>query len=425
MKRIIIAIGIILLSTSSAFASENVFPDVTSKNKVAIEFLHEIGVINGYPDGEFRPMKVLNRAELLKIVMSGVGIEPDADQYQNCFPDVSSEWFAKYVCYALEQGFVSGYPDGSFRPDQTVNRVEALKIIFNIMQITEMDFLTTVNGEEFSDVPTDQWYSYFVYDAQDRGLLETSSGTFGPSNGMPRGEASELISRSIVLLIARDHEFSSYADFDLSQITQEYIQRKEDGSLLSLRPSERQLTNLQVYDALSILFNAGFETFVQQNESAEYESAFQTASSLLVNIEGQKKSLDKIEEHGEENQEWIDESRTIIETQENAVREIISTNETLRSSLAQLEQVQMKRQEKADELCIKYPDWSPADCLSIANREFWIGMTYEMLVEVRGEPDSKNPSNYGYGTEWQWCWMDRSPMCFYDNNDDGVVDAYN
>lgn len=81
---------------------------------------------------------------------------------------------------------------------------------------------------------------------------------------------------------------------------------------------------------------------------------------------------------------------------------------------------------KAGQLCKKHPDWTKEDCTNLANKKIWIGMSYDMLVEMWGKPNHANPSNYGGGTEWQWCWTAySSPNCFYDTNGDGLVDSYN
>lgn len=83
-------------------------------------------------------------------------------------------------------------------------------------------------------------------------------------------------------------------------------------------------------------------------------------------------------------------------------------------------------QSRAGRLCAKYPTWTKDNCNNIANNKIWVGMTYEMLVEEQGgKPNSANPSNYGGRTQWQYCWTYHSPSCFYDNNDDGIIDAYN
>lgn len=98
-----------------------------------------------------------------------------------------------------------------------------------------------------------------------------------------------------------------------------------------------------------------------------------------------------------------------------------------REEKAKAEQLAWERS-KAGKLCAKYPTWSKDECRMIADKKHyvdWIGMTYDMLVELRGRPNSANPSDYGYGKQWQWCWYYYTPSCFYDDNDDGIIDSYN
>lgn len=79
---------------------------------------------------------------------------------------------------------------------------------------------------------------------------------------------------------------------------------------------------------------------------------------------------------------------------------------------------------KAGKIYKKHPEWSKEDCERIARNEIWIGMSIKMLVIERGNPDSANPSNYGDGVNWQWCWFDYSPSCFYAE-EDGIITSYN
>src|SRR6185295_10570076 len=65
--------------------------------------------------------------EFLKILLESRG-EVTSDM-KNCFPDVQEEWFAKYVCLAKSEGIVGGYPDGTFKPNQSINFVEASKML--------------------------------------------------------------------------------------------------------------------------------------------------------------------------------------------------------------------------------------------------------------------------------------------------------
>lgn len=80
---------------------------------------------------------------------------------------------------------------------------------------------------------------------------------------------------------------------------------------------------------------------------------------------------------------------------------------------------------RAGQLCKKHPSWSRDDCQNVADRKIWVGMEYKMLLEEVGQPDSKNLSDYGNGSEYQYCWHGHKPSCFYDENNDGIIDAYN
>jgi hypothetical protein len=175
----------------SSLTAEEIFPDVSASNTnfAAIHYLYDEGIVAGYDDGTFKPKNTVNRAELLKILVEGQGLTPDADQYKNCFPDVTTDWYAKYVCYAKEEGWVSGYPDGTFKPADTVNKVEALKMLLNSQDIdTE-----TPTEEPYEDVSVDAWFARYVATAQTLGLLEETDDSFSPDSDRTRaGIAEEL-----------------------------------------------------------------------------------------------------------------------------------------------------------------------------------------------------------------------------------------
>lgn len=78
----------------------------------------------------------------------------------------------------------------------------------------------------------------------------------------------------------------------------------------------------------------------------------------------------------------------------------------------------------AGRLCKKHPSWSESDCESVVSKEIWIGMSLDMVKAERGTPNDANPSNYGSGRQWQWCWHDYTPSCFY-GSDNGIITGYN
>jgi hypothetical protein len=84
-----------------------------------------------------------------------------------------------------------------------------------------------------------------------------------------------------------------------------------------------------------------------------------------------------------------------------------------------------KKNPKAAKIYDKHPKWTMEECELVSERKIWVGMHYDMLVYQRGKPNSANPSNYGNGTKWQYCWYDYNPGCFYDDNDDNIIDSYN
>jgi len=79
---------------------------------------------------------------------------------------------------------------------------------------------------------------------------------------------------------------------------------------------------------------------------------------------------------------------------------------------------------RAGQICLKHPFWTRDDCINLANNKVWIGMNLDMLKVLRGIPNNANPSNYGNGIQWQWCWNNHTPSCFYGGND-GIITSYN
>lgn len=98
----------------------------------SIEYLLDQDIVQGYPDGSFQPQRTINRAEFTKIIIGSLFENEDIQlQDDSCFNDVKTgQWFAPYVCLAQSEGILQGYPDGQFRPAQNINQAEALKILY-------------------------------------------------------------------------------------------------------------------------------------------------------------------------------------------------------------------------------------------------------------------------------------------------------
>lgn len=79
---------------------------------------------------------------------------------------------------------------------------------------------------------------------------------------------------------------------------------------------------------------------------------------------------------------------------------------------------------KAGKIWKKHPEWSKEDCKALAENKIWIGMEISMVKYLNGTPNSKNVSNYGNGNEYQYCWYNNTPSCYYCG-EDGIVTSYN
>lgn len=147
----------------------------------AILAIRSQGVIQGYPDGSFKPGKYVNRAEFMKILLEAAGIKNIDKEAAACFPDVDkSQWYAKYVCYGEKKGIIEGYSDGTFRPEATINLAEALKITFKTYNIN----VGSGAGE---------WYQPYLDEARKRGMLVLMTTRIG--DNVTRGEMAELMYR--------------------------------------------------------------------------------------------------------------------------------------------------------------------------------------------------------------------------------------
>jgi rare lipoprotein A (peptidoglycan hydrolase)/uncharacterized protein YkwD len=184
--------------------ASTVFSDVASDNPnfEAINALHDKGVIQGYADNTFRPNQAVNRAEILKVILLGSNILVPEIQNQAIFPDVdATAWYGKYVSKAKNLGIVKGdSTTGLFRPGDTVNLAEALKILL----LANNKKLPTVTAAPYADVATDAWFApYFEFARLGKLLDSTSKENVQPAKPVTRGLLAELmyrLSKSTVLI---------------------------------------------------------------------------------------------------------------------------------------------------------------------------------------------------------------------------------
>jgi len=196
------------------------FSDVsrTHPNYVAITYMSDSGVINGYDDGTFKPANAINRAEVLKIILGGSNVAADAP-FEAAFPDVKeADWFAKYVIKAKTIGIVSGNSgDGTFTPARQVNMAEFLKMLLITNNVNVDSY---VPDNPIPNIPEDAWFANYVNYSAALGIVNKDvNGEIDAARPMTRGE---VISSMYLLNIIRngsDTQFLlSRAEAEMAQI---------------------------------------------------------------------------------------------------------------------------------------------------------------------------------------------------------------
>ncbi len=181
IRSLVVAICFLVLAPLAVAGD---FTDVLSSHTyfTAIDYVKAEGIVKGYDDGTYKPSKEINRAEFTKIIIEATFDDAEID---NCvsskdFYDLkTTDWYEKYVCVAVKNGIINGYPDGTFKGGDMINFVEAAKII--------------VIGFDLNYVEGEMWYEGYVNVLQDSNYIPSAINSLNKQ--ITRGEMAEMIWR--------------------------------------------------------------------------------------------------------------------------------------------------------------------------------------------------------------------------------------
>ena len=187
------------------------YAPVTFVNRKAAELnrTDHLAFLSGYANGTFEPDRNMTRAEVTTMFARLLTEKMAADQtYSNTFSDVAkSHWAANYIGYMQQFGIITGYADGSFRPDASVTLAEFAAIASRFERLTE-------GTKSFSDVPSSHWAAKYINFAATRGWVNGyADGTFRPNNSITRAEVAAVTCR----LLERNAD-QSYIRSHLSEL---------------------------------------------------------------------------------------------------------------------------------------------------------------------------------------------------------------
>jgi len=190
MKKILLSLLSLLIilpiqSVNAETENKVTFSDVSDyyDYSLAIDTLKENKVVSGFSDGSFKPDNTITRAEFAKIVVNALNNNPDVSSYEGkkCFPDVAiTDALNPYICYAVEKNILKGYDDGTFKPSKPIAFHEASKII---LKTSEKDLV----------VPASNWEKTILKKMSDNNNIPSTIKDVKKS--ITRGEMAELIMR--------------------------------------------------------------------------------------------------------------------------------------------------------------------------------------------------------------------------------------
>lgn len=197
MKKKILAIALALvlaLGMLMPAAAESRFSDL--ENHWAISYIEkwaDKGVINGYPDGTFRPDQDITRSEVAKVL--ALAYEMPLDITSHSFSDVEEGiWYYAHVQACAEYEVINGYPDGTFQPNASITRNEAVKMVCLAAGLTEKDtgLESKPDYDQIPDWAKGYWNALYhagVIDGYEDGYLR-------PNQNITRAELIKILCKA-------------------------------------------------------------------------------------------------------------------------------------------------------------------------------------------------------------------------------------
>lgn len=161
--------------------------------KKSIDYLVSKNILTGYPDGTFKPNNYISREEAVKVIVLALNKDPKQEQ-KSKFPDVAEGfWAEEYINVAKDENIITGYPDGSFGLGTNLKRGEMAAILvraFGLKPTNEQGSLP------FPDVAKGYWAYKDILALYQQGVVEGyPDGTYGPENTITRAEFATFVER--------------------------------------------------------------------------------------------------------------------------------------------------------------------------------------------------------------------------------------
>lgn len=170
-------------------STTNSFKDVEGArwSNEAISSMTNGGYIKGYPDGTFKPENCITRAEFATLISRFTeASSTNADYYK----DIYDHWAKDYIQTAADKGWLEGYEDGTFRPNQYITRADVIAIMNNMLNRHVDAKGLSADARQWIDNPSSSAYYFDILEA-------TNSHNFERSSGVLMENWTEIISKTL------------------------------------------------------------------------------------------------------------------------------------------------------------------------------------------------------------------------------------
>ena len=188
LKKVISTAAALAIVASSASALAATFPDVDQSASYAssVDILTGLGIVEGDENGKFNPDNNVTRAEFAKMVVEarGEGAVAQSQTVTN-FTDSVGHWAVGYIAQGVSDGFINGYDDTTFGPDDTVTYAQAVKML--VCAIGYDSFATRAGG----------WPTGYLSYGNSLGVTDGVAGSVTNDTALTRAQCAMLIANTL------------------------------------------------------------------------------------------------------------------------------------------------------------------------------------------------------------------------------------
>ena len=187
MKRLFFCFTIlfVLMFSTLVFAANNFSDVIGTRYEAVVNDIASLNIINGFTDGTFKPYENVTRAQFAKMIVEMMNLKNSNSKTLNFIDVENNHWAYNYIAIAVDNGIINGYPDGSFKPENSVNFEEMMTMVVRALEI---DKEVAMNYND--------WPIGYMNAAQITGLLKNVE--FENSNDLAsRGETTIVIKNAL------------------------------------------------------------------------------------------------------------------------------------------------------------------------------------------------------------------------------------